>query len=332
MDTLVIGQQEVRRLLPVVDCIEVMADALAALARGEAVQPLRSVHRLPGSARLLGVMPGYLGPIDAAGAKVISITGANHGTELDTHQGAVLLFEGARGRLVAVVDATEVTAIRTAAVSGLATRVLARDDAGCLALLGCGTQARTHLAAMAAVRRLRRVRVWSRDRERAAAFAARAASEHGCDITAVASAREAVTGADLVCTATASPSPVVEGAWLAPGAHINAVGACVATARELDGEAVARARLVVDRRESAMSEAGDVLIAREEGAIGDDHIAAELGEVLIGAREGRRAADEITLFKSLGLAIEDIAAAQLVYERARQQGAGTAIDLGGRRA
>ncbi len=131
---------------------------------------------------------------------------------------------------------------------------------------------------------------------------------------------------------TASPTPIVEGTWLAPGAHVNAVGACVATARELDGEAVARGRLIVDRRESALNEAGDLILARAEGAIGDDHIAAELGEVLIGAREGRRAADEITIFKSLGLAIEDIAAAQFIYERARREGAGTAVDLGGRRA
>jgi alanine dehydrogenase len=331
MDTLVIGQRDVRRLLPVGDCIEVMADALAALARGEAVQPLRTVHRLPGSGRLLGVMPGHLGPIDAPGVKVISVFGGNHGTELDTHQGAVLLFEGGRGRLVAVIDATEVTAIRTAAVSALATRVLAREDAGDLALLGSGTQARTHLAAMAAVRQLRRVRVWSRDRERAAAFAAAAASAHACEVIAVASPRDAVSGADLVCTVTASPSPVVEGTWLAPGAHINAVGACVATARELDAEAVARGRVIVCRRESALSEAGDLILARAEGAIGDDHIAAELGEVLIGTREGRRADDEITIFKSLGLAIEDIAAAQVIYERARREGAGTAIDLGGRR-
>ena len=331
MDTLVIGQREVRRLLPVGDCIEVMADALAALARGEAAQPLRTVHRLPGSGRLIAVMPGHLGPIDAPGVKVISVFGGNHGTELDTHQGAVLLFEGARGRLVAVIDATEVTAIRTAAVSGLATRVLAREDAGDLALLGSGTQARTHLAAMALVRRLRRVRVWSRDAARAAAFAAAAAGDHACEVIAVASPRDAVSGADLVCTVTASPSPVVEGKWLAPGAHVNAVGACVATARELDGEAMARGRVVVDRRESALSEAGDLILARAEGAVGDDHIAAELGEVLVGRCEGRRASGEITIFKSLGLAIEDIAAAQVIYERARRDGAGTAIDLGGRR-
>jgi len=334
MDTLVIGHADVRRLLPIADCIEAMAGALTALARGEALQPLRAALRLPSGAGLLGVTPGYLGPIDAPGIKVITVFPGNHGTELDAHQGAVLLFEGERGRLVAVMDATEVTAIRTAAVSAVATRALARDDAGDLALLGSGTQARTHLAAMAAVRRLRRVRVWSRDPARAAAFAARAAAEGACacEVAAVASAREAVAGADLVCTTTSARTPVLEGAWLSAGAHVNAVGACVPSARELDGEAVARARLFVDRRESALAEAGDLLLARGEGAIGDDHIAAELGEVLVGSSAGRRAADEITLFKSLGIGVEDIAAAHLVHQRAREQGAGTAIELGGGRA
>jgi ornithine cyclodeaminase/alanine dehydrogenase-like protein (mu-crystallin family) len=334
MDTLVIGQADVRRLLPIADCIEVMAGALVALAAGDALQPLRAALRLPGGAGLLGVMPAYLGPIDAPGIKVITVYPGNHGTELDSHQGAVLLFEGKRGQLVAVIDATEVTAIRTAAVSAVATRALARDDAGDLALLGSGTQARTHLAAMAAVRRLRRVRVWSRDQARAAELAARAAAEGACDceIAAVASARDAVSGADLVCTTTAARTPVLEGAWLAAGAHVNAVGACVPSARELDGAAVARARLFVDRRESALAEAGDVLLARGEGAIGDDHIAGELGEVLAGSVPGRRSADEITLFKSLGIGVEDIAAAHFVHQRAREQGAGTAIALGGGRA
>ena len=331
MDVLVIGQEEVRRLLSPADCIEVMAGAFAALARGEALQPLRTAHRLPGDRGLLAVMPAYLGDIDAPGIKVITVFPGNHGTELDSHQGAILLFEGERGQLVAVVDATEVTAIRTAAVSGLATRLLARADAGDLAILGSGTQARSHLAAMAAVRRLRRVRVWSRDPARAAAFAESARSEQACDVAAVASAREAVTGADLVCTTTSAREPILEGAWLSPGAHVNAVGACLPVVRELDGEAVARARLIVDRRESALAEAGDILLARAEGAIGADHIAGELGEVLIGTCPGRRADDEITLFKSLGIGIEDIAAAHFIHRRAREQGAGVALQLGGRR-
>jgi len=333
MDTLVIGHVDVRRLLPVADCIEVMADALAALARGEAMQPLRSAHRLPSGRGLLGVMPAYLGPIDAPGIKVITVFPGNHGTELDAHQGAVLLFEGQRGQLVAIIDGTELTAIRTAAVSGVATRALARADAGDLALLGSGTQARTHLAAMAAVRPLRRVRVWSRDRARAAAFAGRAAAERACacEVEIAGSAREAVTGADLICTTTSARTPILEGAWLAAGAHVNAVGACVPSARELDGSAVARARLIVDRRESALNEAGDFLLARADGAIDDDHIAGELGDVLVGTAAGRRSDHDVTLFKSLGIGVEDVAAAHAVHQRAREQGAGIAIALGGGR-
>ncbi|HTE51097.1 MAG TPA: ornithine cyclodeaminase family protein [Kofleriaceae bacterium] len=333
MDTLVIGGDEVRRLLPMAECVDVMAQALGALASADAMQPLRAVLRLPSGAGYLVVMPAYVGgALDAPGVKVITVFPGNFGSEIDSHQGAVLLFEGERGRLAAVIDASEVTAIRTAAVSGLATRLLAREEAGDLALLGTGVQARSHLAAMAAVRRLRRVRVWSRDLARASAFAGRAAAEHpGCEISAAASAREAVSGADLVCTTTASNTPVLEGAWLAAGAHVNAVGACLPTARELDGAAVARARTFVDRRESALNEAGDLLLARAEGAIGDDHIAGEIGELVIGAREGRRSPDEITLFKSLGLAIEDIAAAHYIHARARKEGAGAAIELGGSR-
>jgi ornithine cyclodeaminase/alanine dehydrogenase-like protein (mu-crystallin family) len=332
MDVLVVGQKDVRRLLPMADCIEVMAGALAALARGDGLQPLRAAIKLPGGAGLLGVMPAYLGgEADAPGIKVLSVFPGNHGTELDSHQGAVLLFEGKRGRLVAVIDASEVTAIRTAATSGLATRLLARPDAGDLALIGSGIQARTHLEAMAAVRQLRRVRVFSQHPERAQAFAERAAAAHpGCEVSAAASAREAVGGADIVCTTTSSRTPVLEGAWLAPGAHVNAVGACVPGARELDGAAVARARVFVDRRESALSEAGDILLAIRDGTIGDDHIAGELGELLIGTRQGRRSADEITLFESLGIGIEDVAAAHFIVERARKAGAGTALELGGR--
>jgi alanine dehydrogenase len=330
MDVLVIGQSDVRRLLPMPDCIEVMAGALSALARGEALQPLRSVLRLPSGGNILGVMPAHVGgELNAPGVKVITVVPGNHGTELDSHQGAVLLFEGERGRLVAVVDASEVTAIRTAAVSGLATRALARPDAGDLAVLGSGVQARAHLEAMAAVRRLRRVRLWSRDPARAAALAG--ATAIGCAVEVVASPRDAVTGADIICTTTAARAPIVEGAWLAPGAHINAVGACVPSARELDGPAVARSRLFVDRRESALNEAGDFLLARAEGSIADDHIAGELGEVLIGAVEGRRSPDDITLFKSLGIGVEDVAAAHFIHRRARAEGTGTTVALGGKR-
>ncbi len=268
-------QTDVEALLPMAECVEVVADALRALARGEAVQPLRSATWMPDRHGLLGVMPGMLGSLGGddpvAGVKVITVMPGNHAHGEESHQGFVLLFEQERGRPLAVLDATSITAIRTAAASAVATRALAREDAGDLAILGSGTQARSHLEAMRTVRTLRRVRVWSRNPESARRFA----ESEGIEVAA--SAREAVQGADLICTVTASTEPVLQGDWIFPGAHVNAVGACTPRARELDAAAVARSRLFVDRRESALAEAGDFLLARAEGAVTDAHILGELG-------------------------------------------------------
>jgi ornithine cyclodeaminase len=286
---------------------------------------------LPDRTGAVAMMPGYLENLRAAGVKVISVFPGNLGTPYDSHQGAVLLFEGEHGRLLAVIDATAITAIRTAAVSGVATRVLAKGDAGDLAILGSGTQARTHLEAMLLARDVRRVRVWSRSREHADAFAERESARHGIEVEVMPAAREAVEGADLICTTTSSSDPVLEGAWLSPGAHINAVGSALATARELDTEAVVRSRLYVDRRESALAESGDFLVPKEEGVVGDDHIVGELGEVLTGAAPARTSPEEITLFESLGLAIEDLASAHHIHRKAMETGIGTRVELGGGR-
>jgi ornithine cyclodeaminase len=315
---LVLADDDVRALLPMKACIEAVEAAFRALSDGRAVLPLRQVIRLPGHGGLLGVMPSYLevpglGPV--TGAKIVSVFPENHGTELDAHQGSVLLFEAERGRLLCVADASAITAIRTAAASGLATRLLARPDAGDLAILGAGVQAASHLEAMLAVRPIRGVRVWSRTPERTAAFAEAQSIRHGLPVDATASAQEAVEGADVVCTVTSSATPVLLGRWLAQGSHVNAVGSSVPSSREVDGEAVARSRLVVDRRESALSEAGDVLGAIEDGAIGPDHVAGELADVLTGAIPGRTTNEEITMFESLGLAIEDLAAVASAYVR-----------------
>jgi ornithine cyclodeaminase len=272
-------------------------------------------------------MPAALGDPPALGIKVISVFPGNHGTGYESHQGFVLLFEAEHGSPVALIDAIAITAIRTAAVSGLATRLLARPDAADLAIIGSGTQARSHLEAMGAVRSLRRVRAWSPHRERLDAFVADAA-EAGVTVEAAPDARSAVEDADMLCTVTAASMPVVEGAWLADGAHINAVGSSQPANRELDNEAVRRARLFVDRRESTRNEAGDYLIPLREGAIGEDHIVAEIGEVAAGMADGRRSPEEITLFKSLGLAIEDLAAARWIHQRALETGAGTPVPLG----
>ena len=331
MDVLIVNQEEVPRLLPMAECMDAMARVLATLSNDGAILPLRSILWLPEKVGGLGLMPAALLPDRVVGLKAITFFPKNEGTELDTHQGAVLLFEAERGRLLAIVDATSITAIRTAAVSGVATRLLARADAGDLAIIGSGVQARTHLEAMTIARKLRRVRVAGKDRGRANAFAERESARYGIAVEVAASAREAVAGADIICTATSSREPVLEGDWISPGAHVNAVGSSVATARELDTAAVVRSRLYVDRRESALNEAGDFLIPKTEGAVTDDHIVAEIGEVLSGRAEGRRSPDEVTLFKSLGLAVEDVASARHIYEKAKASGTGRFLDFGGSR-
>lgn len=326
-----INQAEVLQLLPMSECIDVMAEALKTLARGNAILPLRPILWLPEKFGALGMMPSYLGDFKAMGLKVVSVFPSNHGTEYDSHQGAVLLFETEHGRLLAIVDASEITAIRTAATTAVATRLLARADAGDLAILGSGVQARTHLEAMLLARAIRRVRVWSRNPDHARHFAEQAAQRHGVKVEPMATAQAAVTGADIICTTTAAPEPVLLGEWIAPGTHINAVGSSVAFTRELDTAAVAKARLFVDRRELTINEAGDFLFAKKEGAIGDDHIQGEIGDILLGKLAGRGLPDEITLFKSLGLAVEDLAAAHHVYHKALEKGMGTALELGGSR-
>ena len=330
MKTLIADQKLVTELLPMDKAVAVMREALVMLAGGDVVMPLRTMMQLPGGDRVVGLMPSYLGGIDAVGIKVIAAFPANFGSEYDTHQGVVLYFDTARGLLHAIVDATSITAIRTAAVSGLATDLLARPDAGDLAIIGAGTQAHMHLRAMMAVRPVRRVRVFSVPAESAAAFAERESRLTGLAVEAVATGQEAVAGADLICTVTSATEPVLLGEWVSPGAHINAVGAYTPTTRELDSALVARTSLYADRRESLLGEAGEFLIPKAEGLIGDDHIVGEIGEVLTGKARARTSPDEITLFKSLGIAIEDLAAAHAVYRSAVERGLGTWIDLGGR--
>jgi len=331
IEVLIVNQAEVPRLLPMKECIDVMARAFASLARGEADMPVRQILWMAEKQGALGLMPAHLGGLAALGLKAVTFFPRNEGTDLDSHQGAVLLFETGRGRLLAIIDATSITSVRTAAVSGLATRLLAKPDASDLALVGSGVEARTHLEAMLAVRELKRIRVASKTLERAKKFADRESKRHGISITPCQSVEEAVTGADIVCTVTSSREPVVRGAWLSPGAHVNAVGSSVPTARELDSEAVAKARLFVDHRPSALEEAGDFLLARADGAVGDDHIAGELGQLVTGQVPGRQSPSDITLFKSVGLAIEDVAAAHHIYSKARGSGIGTFVEFGGGR-
>lgn len=325
MQLLIITSAQVRELLPMDECIDAMESALKALRAGEAVNPLRTWLPLPENDGSLIVMPSYVP--GAMGVKMLSLMPHNHGTAYDSHMGAVMLFEAEHGRPLALMEAGAITAIRTAAVSGAAARALANPDAGDLAILGSGVQARSHLQAMSVVRNIRRARVWSRTAQHAAAFVEHVAANYLFPIEAVSSIEAAVSGADIICTATGAREPILHGDWVSPGAHLNVVGASSPTTRECDTSLMERARLFVDRRESVLAESGDFLIPKSEGAIDDYHIQGELGEVLLNIVPGRGTADEITLFKSLGLAIEDLAAAQLIYAKAVERGVGAQVDF-----
>ena len=323
-EVLVLAHEDVKRLLPMEECIELMAEALADLARGRSWQPLRFVVRPPEEQSLMGLMPAHRSsPEPAYGLKTVCIFPGNPARGLDAHQGGVMLFDGETGELRALIDASAVTSIRTAAVSAVATRALARPDSKVLAILGSGVQARAHLEAMAKVLSFEQARVWSRTAEHAQAFAA--AAEAPFPVEAAGSAEAAVRDADVVVTVTSAREPIVDRVWLAPGTHVNAVGSSIPTARELDSATIAAAALFVDRRESTVNESGEYLRAVEEEGIGPDHIRAELGEVLVGSNDGRRSDEELTVFVSLGLAVEDLAAAEYLHRRARSEGVGSVV-------
>lgn len=329
MPALVLSQSEVRKLLPMDTCIGLMEQALAALSRGDAVNPLRQGVRLPDGLGIIGTMPGYLPQPRALGLKAVAVFPGNHGTEYDSHQGVVLLFDVENGTPMAVLDASEITAVRTAAATGVATKLLAREDAHDLAIVGSGVQAGTHLEAMCVVRDIEKVRVYSPTAANRERFASEASQQFGISVTPTDSVEAAVADADIICTTTSAAEPILLGDWISPGCHINAVGSSIRSTRELDTAAVVRSRLFVDRIESTVNEAGDFLFPKQEGAVTDDHIVGEIGQILLGEVAGRETPDEITLFKSLGVAVEDLAAAHFVYHEAKRTGVGTTVDLGG---
>jgi ornithine cyclodeaminase len=318
---LLLSEHDVERLLTMRECIAVMEEALSALARGEVHNPLRSMIRGEGAKGILGLMPSYRGGAEPRyGLKEVCVFPGNPALGLDTHLGAVLLHSGETGQLMAVINASAITAIRTAAVSAVATKLLAREDARTLAIIGAGVQARTHLEAIPLVRHIDDVRIVSRSSAKAEALAAKGGRVVG-------SVEEAVRGADIIVTATSSREPTLKREWLSDGVHINAVGSSIAVARELDSATMAAASLFVDRRESTINESGDYLFALREGAISETHIRAEIGEILTGQAKGRTSKSEITLFKSLGLAVEDLASAQFLFEKASREDAGTWVDF-----
>lgn len=313
---LVLSGHEVERLLPMAECIPVMEEALKALARGEVDQPLRSKLMPSGGEGLLGLMPAWRGGKKPVfGLKEVCVFPGNPARGLDTHLGAVLLHSGETGELLAIMNAAAITAIRTAAVSAVATRLLSRPDSTRLAVIGAGVQARSHVAAMRCVRNINEIKVFSRSGAKGLGQEA-------------ASVEEAVADADIIVTATSAREPVLQGEWVRPGTHINAVGSSIPTARELSSSVVASASLFVDRRESTIRESGDYLFALQEGAIGGpEHIRGEIGELLLGKGGGRQSTEEVTLFKSLGLAVEDVAAGAYLFEKARKEGTGTWVEF-----
>jgi alanine dehydrogenase len=314
MKPLYISKEEVAQFLSMEKCIGLMEEAFRSLANADVLQPLRSIMWLPEKTGGLGMMPAYSADKKMMGIKLISVFPGNKKFGYPSHQGAVLLFESEYGKLSAIVDADEITAIRTAAVSALATKLLARDIPSTLAILGSGIQAMQHVEAMLCVRKINSIKIWSRDHSNAAELAAQISKKHKVPAIAAKDTKDAIIGADIICTATASPTPLVLGKWIKKGAHINAVGSCTPGTRELDTSAIINSKLYTDRYESIYHESGDFIIPKKEGAINDDHVKGELAELMTGIKKGRETDDEITIFKSLGIAIEDVYAAEYVYK------------------
>jgi ornithine cyclodeaminase/alanine dehydrogenase-like protein (mu-crystallin family) len=309
-----IDREEVAQRLTYEKCIPIVREAMIAFSRGETKQVLRTIIPLS-NGRLFGAMPGAMDAHGAFGAKLISVFHDNFARGIQSHQGLVILFDPESGAPVCVVHAGELTAIRTAAASAVATDALARKDARRLALLGYGEQAATHARAIGKVRALEAITVWGRSFDRAGAFAERTQEELGVPFSMAKSVSDAVADADIVCTVTSASEPILKGEWVRPGTHLNLVGSSYAVPVEVDSDLVARSRFIADSREGVLHQGAEFLRAKAEGLVGDDHIVAEIGEVLAGKIEGRRSEDEITVYKSLGHIVQDLASAWALYSQ-----------------
>src|SRR6202140_2002550 len=315
-----LSEANVRAVLFMADLIDVMESAVAAFSAGRVKQPVRTVLETPGG--FYGTMPAYMESPAAMGAKLVTVYHDNAHKGLPSHLATIILLDPATGALLATMDGRFITEARTAAVSAVAARYLALPDAHKLAIIGSGVQARSHLEALSLVRKLSDIRCWSPTVAHARKFVG---DSCGVPLRAVESAQAAVEGADIIVLVTASPKPVISDAWVKPGACVISVGACRPNQREMDPALVARARVIVDSRAAALQESGDIVMGIQEGRFGEDHIAAELGQVAANPSLGRTAADEIMVFKSLGMAVEDVAAADLAYRRANKMERGAAI-------
>ena len=319
----ILNREAVAESLSHAECIEAVESAMRAVSRGDTIMPLRRYLDIPGQGGKFTLMPGYLGEPCTFGVKIVSKYPRAPDSPYGSHVGAVMIFDSGQGIPLALLDGSELTAIRTAAASALATRILARADAATLAILGTGTQAQHHVRALTCLRPIAEVRVWGRTGSHALRLVRRlpaSVSARVCD-----SAREAVDGADIVCTTTSAAQPVLKGEWLAPGCHVNLVGAAIASSAEADVDVVTRSRFFVDYKASAMDQAGELLAAISDGVVSESHIAGEIGDVLAGNVSGRRDDREITVYKSLGVAAQDLAAAYAAFRNAESRNIG--VDL-----
>ena len=320
-------EQQVHSLLPMPDLISAMESALAKFSAREVLQPVRSVLTVGPTKAYFGLMPAYVPAPASLGAKLVTVFGENHKRNLPSHLATILLLDPETGALQAIMDGRYITEARTAAVSAVSTRFLARPEASTLAIIGSGVQARSHLEAYQLVRQLKQVRIWSPNQRSREQFVDDMSGQVPVPIVAADSAEAAVRGADLIVLVTSSPTPVIEDAWVASGAHVVCVGACRPNQQEMPPALVARSRLFVDSRAAAIVESGDIVMNIAAKLFDESHIRGEIGELVLGRVEGRRSADEITVFKSLGMAVEDVVAADLVFRRAAESGAGTELTL-----
>src|SRR6185503_16583021 len=319
MEPIFVTRERVASLLPMNECIDVMEKMFRSLAAGECLQPLRNIMRLPDGNGVLGMMPGHAATLGVMGIKVITVFHANSEAGFPSHQGIVMLFDAKHGQPLMLFDALEITAIRTAAASAVATKLLSKENSSTLAIIGSGEQAKRHVESMLLVRNIKQINIWSRNEKNAKHLVNELSGEYNLNIHIKKKAQQAVEPADIICTVTSSKEPVVMGEWISPGTHINAVGSSTPLARELDTPAILRSKLFADRYESLFNEAGDFLIPKKEGAVTDEHVKAEIGEVLSGTKKGRENDEEITVFKSLGIAAEDIFSAYHIYQKLQVQ-------------
>ena len=323
----IITEHDVETHLSTSECIEAMRDAMIAVSDGRTHLPIRQFMPIDGAPGKMAIMPGSIGTPGSFGVKLVCKYDREPSSPYGTHVGMVILFDGKEGLPLAMVEGSSLTAIRTAAASALATDLLAKKDASRLLVIGCGEQARRHVHAMKAVRRLESVLVWGRDTDRTKNFAAEVSRQEDIDVQVTEDLEAAVRGSDLLCTTTSAKKPTLKGEWLSPGSHVNLVGSAVPTTAEADETCVTRSRFFVDYRPAAMAAAGELLNAIASGAVTEDHIRAEIGEVAANKKQGRVGGDDITIYKSLGVAAQDLAAARLLFEKAEKLGFGLDVEM-----